>query len=406
MPVWHRTTKEWVSEGRLVLLGVTQEQHDPRCRLFAQWQEFNWPILHDPINVLEPQAVPIVVAIDEHGIVRAVDPKPQRLEEEFLNKVFADDAPRRPAGRTVTEPPDLDSLRNRVEKTPTAAHWRELGDALVLWGEGLNSTSAIDAYRRALLVDSRDGNSWFRLGVCHRMRYDLGRREAGDFQKAVDYWSLALEIDPNQYIWRRRIQQYGPRLDKPYPFYDWVDTALAEITARGEEPVELDVHPSGAEIAKPNRRFESAAGGEQSPDAAGRIHRDKDNLIVAEVTVVPGQLTPGGSARVHVIMRPSSEITPRQAIRTTHWNNENSPLTLWVDAPEGWELGRQLVKAKAAAAAESSETRHLEFEVKAPANADGKTTLKAYALYYVCAIEDGKCLFLRQDLEIPLTVSR
>lgn len=389
-----------------MLLGVTQEQHEMRCGLFAQWQEFSWPILHDPINLLEPQAVPIVVAIDEHGIVRAVDPKPERLETEFLNKVFADDAPLRPAARPVTDPPDLDSLRNRAEKIPTAAHWREFGDALVLWGEGMRSSQAIDAYRRAILVDSRDGNTWFRLGVCHRMRYDLGRRQPGDFQYAVDYWSLALEIDPNQYIWRRRIQQYGPRLIKPYPFYDWVDTALKQIRARGEERVELDVHPSGAEIAAPNRRFEPAADGEQSPDPKGRIHRDKDNLIIAEVTVVPGQLTPGGSARVHVTMRPSSEVTRRQTIRTTHWNNENAPLTLWVDAPEGWQLGQQLVKAPPAADVESSETRHLEFEVKAPANANGKTTLNAYALYYVCAIEDGKCLYLRKDLQIPLTVSR
>ncbi len=52
------------------MLGVTQEQHADRCRLFAQWKQFGWPILHDPINLLEAPAVPIVVAIDEHGIVR------------------------------------------------------------------------------------------------------------------------------------------------------------------------------------------------------------------------------------------------------------------------------------------------------------------------------------------------
>jgi hypothetical protein len=39
-------------------------------------------------------------------------------------------------------------------------------------------------------------------------------------QKAVQYWTMALDMDSNQYIWRRRIQQYGPRLEKPYSFYD------------------------------------------------------------------------------------------------------------------------------------------------------------------------------------------
>ena len=61
------------------------------------------------------------------------------------------------------------------------------------------------------------------------------------FQRAIDAWGQALAIDPNHYIWRRRIQQYGPRLIKPYPFYDWVEQAAREIRARGETPVELAV---------------------------------------------------------------------------------------------------------------------------------------------------------------------
>ena len=43
------------------------------------------------------------------------------------------------------------------------------------------------------------------------------------------------------------MQQYGPRLDKPYPFYDWVETAREEIRARGETPSPLRVEPAGAE---------------------------------------------------------------------------------------------------------------------------------------------------------------
>ena len=61
MPVWHEGTAKWVKEGKLVLLGVTQEQHADRCRLLAQWKGFGWPILHDPINVLEATGVPIQI---------------------------------------------------------------------------------------------------------------------------------------------------------------------------------------------------------------------------------------------------------------------------------------------------------------------------------------------------------
>ena len=64
---------------------------------------------------------------------------------------------------------------------------------------------------------------------------------------AVDFWSMALQEDPNQYIYRRRIQQYGARLGKPYPFYDWVESAQAEIRERGETPVDLTVPLTGAD---------------------------------------------------------------------------------------------------------------------------------------------------------------
>jgi hypothetical protein len=109
VPVWHDKTKGWVRDGKLVLLGVTQEQHPERCRLFAQWKGFDWPILHDPINVLESSAVPVVVAIDEHGIVRSVRPRPETFEREFVGQAFADDpgAKPNPARYGPTHPPAL-----------------------------------------------------------------------------------------------------------------------------------------------------------------------------------------------------------------------------------------------------------------------------------------------------------
>ena len=85
-----------VREGKLVLLGVIQEQHPARCRLFAQWQGFDWPILHDPINLLRLNGVPVILAIDEHGVVRSVRPKMDTFEEDFIEKSFP--APKSAAG--------------------------------------------------------------------------------------------------------------------------------------------------------------------------------------------------------------------------------------------------------------------------------------------------------------------
>ena len=128
----------------------------------------------------------------------------------------------------------------------------------------------------------------FRLGVAHRMRFETDKRREGDFQAAVTAWSQALELDPNQYIWRRRIEQYGPRLAKPYPFYDWVEQARDEITSRGQKPIELAEEPYGSELASPSRgSLKATEQVSDEPDPLGRINRDRRHLIEAEVVVVP-----------------------------------------------------------------------------------------------------------------------
>src|SRR5262249_38888190 len=161
-------------------------------------------------------------------------------------------------------------------------------------------------YSRAVQLDPKNGPAWFRLGVCFRSRYDSPQSQPGDFQAAVDAWGKALQLDPNQYIWRRRIQQYGPRLDQPYSFYDWVTGAEKDIRARGAEPIRLTMRPAGAEIAHPIKAFPVADQFAGNPDPQGKIYRDKDALIQAEATVVPSRVRPGKSARVHIVLRPGS----------------------------------------------------------------------------------------------------
>src|SRR5262249_17869371 len=125
----------------------------------------------------------------------------------------------------------------------------------------------------------------------------------------------------NWYIWRRRIQQYGPRLDQPYSFYDWVTEAEKAVRARGEEPIRLTVRPAGAEVAHPIKALPPADETNRNPDPDGKVHRDADNLIQSEVTVVPGQVRPGKSARVHLVLRPN----PKKQI---HWNTGRHALSL------------------------------------------------------------------------------
>jgi len=393
VPVWHAATREWVKSGRLALLGVVQEQHAERARLFAQWQGLDWPILHDPINILRLQGVPILVAVDEHGVVRAVRPDLKTFDADFLDRTFSDGGGE--AVALTPRPGDIPALRERTRANPSTG-WRALGDALALWAgpEGLDE--AIACYQRAVDSAPADGDALFRLGACHRLRSETAGRKHGDFQAAVDGWSRALATNPNQYIWRRRIQQYGPRLDKPYAFYDWVSEAAKAVAARGETPIPLSEPPYGSEIAHPLKELPQPQA-PTPPDPEGKVNRDAKRLIEADVAVVPPTVTPGQAVRVHIVLRPS-----RRA--QAHWNNEGEPLRLLVDVPAGWRASERLLAAPQPQQAETGEARRLDFEVQAPPDAAAAPRLRVYALYNVCETQGGQCLFLRQDLpvEIPL----
>ncbi len=388
-------TRKWREDKSLQIIGVIQEQHAERCRLFAQWKSLDWPIVQDPFNLIPTRAVPVVIAIDEYGVVRSTRPNPRSFAEQFMEVDF-------PKPEHQTKPLKNSSIETmtRIAKSEnTAEAWRQLGDAIALWKPGQES-QAIEAYQEALskMRDAKSpdmGALLFRLGVVHRARHESAESKSSDFLKAVDYWGRALDADPNHYIYRRRIQQYGPRLMKPYPFYDWVTKAREEIKSRGEEPVKLLVEPGGAEIAQPDRSFK-AAGSAKNPDAGRRINRDSNHFITISSVSVPAEIKPNATARLHVEFRPSNR---------AHWNNESEAVQVWVEQPDGWQIDKNLFELDQAKEPESTESRKMEFEVKLPAIARA-ATLKGYALYYVCEEQGGQCLYLRQDSEIPIRISK
>jgi hypothetical protein len=280
----------------------------------------------------------------------------------------------------------------------SAADWRRLARALLLWGAPSGLDGAIDAYARAIDLDSGDGWTRFRSGVAFRARADSDGVERGDFSRAIEEWTAALAIDPNNYIWRRRIQQYGPRLDKPYPFYDWVTQARREIEARGDTPLELAVEPRGAELAHPAREFAAGEAADRDLERDDRIQRDPGKFVEVRTVVVPGTKSGGRTARVHVELEPV-------AAADAHWNNEVGGPVFWLDPPEGWSVDRRRIELDNPAdrlGASSDEVRRVEFEVQAPVADVAGAVLPAYALYYVCKGIDGACLYRRQDVEIPL----
>lgn len=348
---------------------------------------------------MEASGVPIVVAIDEQGIVRAVNPRVGDFEESFLRPSSGrGDLPGKSTGNDRPTAPDLANLQSQAVKGRMADAWRRYADAVSLWGGPARATDAIAAYESALELAPNDPRLWFRLGVNLRARHETSARRPGDFAGAVNAWEKALEMNPDQYIWRRRIQQFGPRLDKPYPFYDWIDEARRDIVSRGEQPIPLEIDPSGSEVAGPLKGREEDHPEEKDPDPEGRIQRDVLGLITWETTTVPTNAVPGQPVRVHLAFRPN----PNQK---AHWNNEAEPLRVWLDPPKEWATSRRLLEAKQPPEPASTEERRLDFEVIVPPTAKYTLEIRGYALYYVCEDEGGVCRYLRYDLSIKIPVA-
>jgi len=126
VPVWNQKTKQWVEQGKLVVIAIAQEHHADRSRLFAQWHDIDWPILHDPINVMQVTGVPIEIAIDEYGIVRSTRRKLNTFEKDFLNYTFTPDNPQPLPKPAKAARPDLAAIRRRAENSGSSLDWRKL----------------------------------------------------------------------------------------------------------------------------------------------------------------------------------------------------------------------------------------------------------------------------------------
>ncbi|NJN14460.1 MAG: hypothetical protein HC813_02175 [Planctomycetes bacterium] len=168
----------------------------------------------------------------------------------------------------------------------------------------------------------REVDAYRRLGVALRQRYEAGAEYPTDGQEAVAAWGRALAMDPNQYIWRRRLQQYGPRLAKPYNFYGWIADARQEILARKETPLPLGEEPRGAELLD---RGPVVTVQLVDPDPEGRIAPLGTGFVRVDLMVTPARVRPGERVRVRLVFRPER----------AEWNDEAGPLGIYVRGSGG-----------------------------------------------------------------------
>ncbi len=64
MPGWHERTQPFVDEDRLQVVGIVQEQHAERARLFMQWKGLAWPLLVDSLNLMGVEGIPLTYFLD------------------------------------------------------------------------------------------------------------------------------------------------------------------------------------------------------------------------------------------------------------------------------------------------------------------------------------------------------
>ena len=381
MPVWHATVQKLAPEN-LAVIGVVQEQHSERTRLYKQWKQYDFPIAQDSVTKLGAAVVPIFIGVDEHGIVRNNRLRPGGLAKFLATEFEA------PATAAPVMDGEIDYAKMAAEDA-TAENLCMMGDAEMLFriSKDKSHNKAIAAYQSALEKEPKNGTILFRLGAAYRQRYDEQSHDDADFDLASKYWTLAMEANPRQYIWRRRIEQYGPRLQKPYPFYDWVGTAIKEIEQRGEVPVKLTVELTQSELAARSKPDFSKR--DTMPESTEELQRDEGEYISIESTMVPGFVKPGKPATVHL----------RLVAAGAKWNNESTPLTVWVDSDSA-KLSKQLMVFDNPNSADSKENRSFEFDLMV--GGDGNdSSISGFALYNVCT-EDGVCMYRRQDFKIDV----
>ncbi|MDA1265561.1 MAG: hypothetical protein O2816_10830 [Planctomycetota bacterium] len=404
--MWYAAAKPLIEEGLLRVVGITQEQHPDRCELYAQWQGYDFPILWDPFNLTQSTAVPMAMGVDGAGVLRdrRVDARSTDKLRAFTNKDWIHDvvSPAQPYPGVT------------LEVARTGVHGRNLnsarqaGVALLLFHRVLHGTPPdAKVFETSLLkiggyagMEGAAVDARFHLGVAHRLRYDSEHSQGSDFQASLDAWLGALLENPGQYIWRRRIQQWGPRLDKPYPFYDWVATAQAELTERGETPVVVRVPLTGSEVAGSTKEIPLREQEDLDPDPKGRTPRDTRGLVTIESaaalhTGIASKRVrePAGTARIHLVLKPGKNV---------HWGNEAGPATIWVEVPEGWNVRRQLWTLPLPEEVSTSEVRRIDFEVRPPLGPPTPGTIRGVAYYPLCEGEDGTCNLWAQPFEVTI----
>ncbi|MFT5304424.1 MAG: hypothetical protein ACI814_005252, partial [Mariniblastus sp.] len=181
--MWNEKTKPLVETGKLVVIGVVQEQHAERAQLYKQWKQYKFPIAQDSVTGLGLAVVPVPILLDEFGYVLNARPRISQIELLVNTKV---ERPTIPA--PTLDPVQVDSTWQVLNdaKTNSSESSMSAGDALLRAGNFESTRAAIKCYQaaieRAVTAKSTElqGSGLFRLGVAYRTLFDLTNDDGKD----------------------------------------------------------------------------------------------------------------------------------------------------------------------------------------------------------------------------------
>lgn len=350
-----------------------------------QWKKMHWPLFVDSFNLLEVKAVPITILVDASGSIFKTSPYRKDFQS-MLNKASQSTGPH---GQLANK----DYWTTKLTKR-TSAIYSHLG-------ENPDYAALIQTFEKLRQSESqiRSEHLEFMTGVAFKLRSETSKRQLTDFSESIAHWETALRLDPNQYIWRRRIQQYGPLLEKPYPFYDWVDTAIQKINDRGENPINGNFVLTESEKARPSKDqklIKSKAGNRAAPDPLNRLQKGNGRYASVKVATIPSHPSPGQSFRAFVHLELSQP-------NFVQWNNEGALSQLYVAPSILNENPIHQFWENAPDNEYSIEQRVFDFELKCPkdlSQLNDKNAPLGYIVVNVCDKFTGVCFACRIDFSI------
>lgn len=379
LPVWEKFAKS-ASTDSLVVLGMLHDLDFDRASLFAKWKQIGFPVYHDALNSVNARRMSRAVCIDEHGIVQVISGDIEKITERFVNKEFKFD---RNAVRTpVTELPKVRFTKRTAYDANRPLEFIRHGDACFWESNAALASEAIEAYRRAYLLDTSDAVPAFRLGCAYFWRFQSESRAPADLQHAFEAWCVAADREPKNQVFRERLGQFSATPDKRVCSYCWIAEAIQDSGSAPLVPMPMPI-----EVASPGKQFAPSLDKSEAPPG---IAANESALVIDAGIVRLPDTKVAGLVNVVVALIPNAVAV-----------DADRPIRIWVAPSKGVEVDQRIIEIRSPASSNAGRPLMLSVAARlSDTSSDAAHVLKCSAVFE-SAGAPMRCDF---EISIPSTL--